>query len=460
MQPGCNGQNHMSHPDAAVTLADITTTRPSCPASPPRVVPSVVLRHRVYNISTQPDLRVLWRHTFRAFEGEAPQSSVPLDSLCRALSKQQWPYCRGSRIRQHNTLMLVSMPCAYTDAGSNYRGALYDDKRVLNAQHRGATPRFALDGPIRRYEVAAVGLTPYGHLADAHFYASTAAWVLTLHELLPLTVPILVATNSKLSLLYAALGLPAERLHTLPPRGAAYAKQLLSLVTTPFGALEPLGAPSLRRVRHRLLSRLLPRPPPTSTARHVVVLSRNDQAPRRSLRNQPELLRALRAVLTSLNNGHVLDVFQANRLLRTSPRHADGRPLRDGWQLAEDGRKLTGGHTSGRRLGATQGGGGGEAAFATRLTEAAALFSQAALVTGPHGGGFLNIIYCHPGTPVVEIGYTGAQPMAYPSYYHTMARRLGLSFWLLLGSGGYDRPITAPVTQVTELVRALLGGAG
>ena len=46
--------------------------------------------------------------------------------------------------------------------------------------------------------------------------------------------------------------------------------------------------------------------------------------------------------------------------------------------------------------------------------------------------------------------------MAYPSYYHTMARRLGLPFWMVLGSGAYDRPITAPVTEVVALVKALL----
>ena len=37
-----------------------------------------------------------------------------------------------------------------------------------------------------------------------------------------------------------------------------------------------------------------------------------------------------------------------------------------------------------------------------------------------------------------------------------MARRLGLPFWLLLGEGGYDSPITAPVGEVTALVDALL----
>ena len=46
-----------------------------------------------------------------------------------------------------------------------------------------------------------------------------------------------------------------------------------------------------------------------------------------------------------------------------------------------------------------------------RLTLAATaqLFSRAALLTGPHGGAFLNMIYCSAGTPVVEIGYARAR---------------------------------------------------
>eukprot|EP00966_Prymnesium_polylepis_P130473 3017942-Prymnesium_polylepis.1 len=71
------------------------------------------------------------------------------------------------------------------------------------------------------------------------------------------------------------------------------------------------------------------------------------------------------------------------------------------------------------------------------------------------------MIYCAPGTPIVEIGYRERQPMAYPSYYHTMARRLGLPFWAVLGDGGYERPIAAPVDLCARTVAtALYGGGG
>jgi hypothetical protein len=198
------------------------------------------------------------------------------------------------------------MPCAFVDGGANYAGALYDATRILNAQHRVATPRYAR-GPVRRYEIAAVGLTPYGHLPDAHFYASTAPWVLQLVHLLPPTVPILVALSSRLRELYAHLGVDAERLHELPPNGAAYADRLLSLVTTPFGALEPLGAAALRRVR----TRFVPVPAPPEQRTRLIYLSRRSISPRRNLRNEIELLAALRHTLQlqPAPAVHTLEVF-------------------------------------------------------------------------------------------------------------------------------------------------------
>jgi hypothetical protein len=435
----------------ALELSQLMAQRVTCPQPPRQVADGgrKALRHRIYNVSQESDLHIVWQQSFRAYESEVPLS-IDSAGLCSHLSKQQWPFCRyhrsggfrsesqssteeaadaavraaavssldrSSSPRRRNTLLLVSMPCAFTDGGSNFRGALYDAKRILNAQHRSATPRFST-GPIRRYAIAAVGLTPYGHLADAHFYASTAAWILTLLHLLPPSVPILAARSRRLDSLYAQLGVADGRLHALPPGGAAYADRLLSLVTLPHGALEPLGGSALKRVRARLLPSHLPPLPPLE--RNVVVyLSRRAQHPRRSVSNRAALLSTLRAALESprpsesgggARRQHELEVFEA----------------------------------------------AGHGPHAATLSETAARFRRTALLVGPHGGAFLNAIYCTPGTPLVEIGYTRASPMAYPSYYHTMARRLGLPFWVVLGEGAYDRPIRAPVHEVVALVSALL----
>ena len=172
---------------------------------------------------------MIWEQRFRAFATDVPYTMGGAHRLCSGLSHQQWPFCEEHALRDdstrpaaapgcqaypgaagaQNTLQLVAMTCAYTDGGANHKGALYDAHRILNAQHASATPAFAL-GPVRRYKVAAVGLTPYGHLTDSHFYASTAPWVLQLLHLLPSEVPILVSLSPRLSELYHHLGVDAR----------------------------------------------------------------------------------------------------------------------------------------------------------------------------------------------------------------------------------------------------------
>lgn len=497
-----------------LALSDLTADSIKCAAPVSRTDGRAALRHRIYNVSQAPDLRVVWRQSFRAYEGEEPRHAWSAAHLCRWLSPQQWPYCRALRpgaartlphAPRQNELLLVSMPCAFTDSGTNFRGALYDARRVLNAQHRGATPKFAR-GALRRYEIVAIGLTPYGHLSDAHFYASTAPWILQvmgdartkrsahvrevcrsfasaraawpdaarsmptrsamrcardavcplqLLHLLPSEVPILVALSPKLRQLYSHLNVPAERLHTLPSGGAAYATRMLSLVTLPFGALEPLGAAALSRVRTRLVP--TPWPPPEQRDR-VVFLSRQDQAPRRSLRNQRQALQQLGAAIAAVpqtrrthrgwwrasasasaeslatSSASLASLARSAQAPVWDPmttRVAGAPPPRFDLEVFEGSRHLS-------------------------FAETRALFTRAALVVGPHGGAFLNLVYCAPGTPVVEIGYKTAQPMAYPSYYHTMARRLELAFYVVLGEGAYDRPIRAPIDELVPLVASLL----
>ena len=247
-------------------------------------------RRRVFNITAEPGIHVLWRQNFHAFVGEAPGAIRGARRLCNKLSSSQWPYCSPapcqSCARTQNTLQLVAMACAYTDGGRNYKGALFDEHRILNAQHESATPAFRR-GPLTEYEVAAVALTPYGHLTDSHFFASTAPWVLTMLHLLPDEIPILVSLSARLRQLYSRLGVPAERLHALPSKGTVFAKLLLSFVTLPFRALEPLGSTALNRVR----SRLMPLPLPTSSRDRIILLSRcaspQQILPSRSYRYSP-----------------------------------------------------------------------------------------------------------------------------------------------------------------------------
>lgn len=58
------------------------------------------------------------------------------------------------------------------------------------------------------------------------------------------------------------------------------------------------------------------------------------------------------------------------------------------------------------------------------IDEQIRLFQEAAVVVGPHGAGFTNLLWCQPGTKVIEFfngGYT-------PPYFYYIARVLGLDY--------------------------------
>ena len=222
------------HFPAGEPTAQQLSTLPVRCHEPKAFSPTMAQRSRVYRVEDADGLAILWRQSFRAFAGERPRSLRSHGALCQDLHTTQWPACQGvpgaaprrGRASQQpsdgfNELQLVMMPCAFTDGGRNHKGALWDATRVLNAQHRRATPAFAR-APLHRYPIAAVGLTPYGHLHDSHFYASTAPWILQLLELLPPPVPIVVSLSPRLTALYRRLAVPMERLHVLPAGGALY----------------------------------------------------------------------------------------------------------------------------------------------------------------------------------------------------------------------------------------------
>ena len=90
--------------------------------------------------------------------------------------------------------------------------------------------------------------------------------------------------------------------------------------------------------------------------------------------------------------------------------------------------------------------------------ENAALFGRARVIVGPHGGGFMNLMYAAAGTDVVEIGYYGQEKqraaMQFPSVYMTLAAHLSQRYWLVMGRGSYNGRSTAPSTPSSRWWRA------
>ena len=86
------------------------------------------------------------------------------------------------------------------------------------------------------------------------------------------------------------------------------------------------------------------------------------------------------------------------------------------------------------------------------------LFNRAAVVVGPHGAGFANLVFCRSGTGVVEIGFDSKAIMSMDEMYFKLAVGLHLRYWLVLGSGAYDTSISVDVTEVTKAVALALTG--
>ncbi len=93
----------------------------------------------------------------------------------------------------------------------------------------------------------------------------------------------------------------------------------------------------------------------------------------------------------------------------------------------------------------------------------AALFGSARVVAGPHGAGFANLLFCNPGTAVLEF----FSPLYVNFCYWTLARGAGLSYFYMLGEGPKipdsvepsfgSVPIRIPLAGLRRALDTLLG---
>lgn len=90
------------------------------------------------------------------------------------------------------------------------------------------------------------------------------------------------------------------------------------------------------------------------------------------------------------------------------------------------------------------------------LSEDARMFGQAALVVGPHGAGFTNVLYCPRSAVLLEIGYVGF----YPDYYMRTALALDLAYFNLIAvSGDYSSVLKIDLNQFRSVFRAALAAS-
>ena len=84
----------------------------------------------------------------------------------------------------------------------------------------------------------------------------------------------------------------------------------------------------------------------------------------------------------------------------------------------------------------------------------AALFSRAALLLGPHGAAFQNMLWCRPGAALVELYPRGMLPLAY-QYHWALAQDLSLAYWVVLAEGGWDTPMQVGQEALASLAHGL-----
>ena len=231
--------------------------------------------------------------------------------------------------------------------------------------------------------------------------------VLTLLEVLPPEVPIVVCETAATRAMWSELFPTVNRSRLLPFNRAAtyFASRLYSVIPSPYGAHgkhggEPLSMQAATRFRSHLPAHITaPRPRDT-----VLVISRGDRGNRRCTTHD-ELIRRLEAAL--------------------APR----------WKVVSF-------------VGTKQ-----------SQLQNARLWARARLVVGPHGGAYMNLPYAQPGTPVVEIGYDntlGRKAMPFPPYYMVRAHKLSLPYWLVLSKGSYVGPIECDVEMTVQTARAAI----
>lgn len=90
------------------------------------------------------------------------------------------------------------------------------------------------------------------------------------------------------------------------------------------------------------------------------------------------------------------------------------------------------------------------------MLEQVQLFYHADTVVGPHGSGLVNLLYCKPGTRVVEIG----TPVRPSGLFHRIAHHRGLCYKNFMGIASNIQADESNILCDENQLIALLGEMG
>jgi len=142
------------------------------------------------------------------------------------------------------------------------------------------------------------------------------------------------------------------------------------------------------------------------------------------------------------------------------PRDAQSKPGRLLYVSRQDGNTRAVGNESGLEAALSDLGFETVTLSTMSVREQAALFHQADAIVGGHGSGLTNLVFCQPGTIVVEL----FAPSYVPTCFWGLAEQLGLKHWHIVGDSSplsarqdaMEHDIIVDVPQLTAAVAAVL----
>jgi len=157
----------------------------------------------------QADAEIVHTESYRSHAFTQPRSLEPVGKWCPTIGSNDgrgWRYCTAAakpwqdRTKQMS-LHVIKQRCAYFDRGKQWMGGTYDADSYVVAAHIGSVPAFH-GRNLRTYAALGMGLLPFACEAQSHFYSGTAPYVLTLYDVLPSSVPIVVCSNPAISAMW------------------------------------------------------------------------------------------------------------------------------------------------------------------------------------------------------------------------------------------------------------------
>jgi capsular polysaccharide biosynthesis protein len=77
------------------------------------------------------------------------------------------------------------------------------------------------------------------------------------------------------------------------------------------------------------------------------------------------------------------------------------------------------------------------------------LFQSAEFVIGAHGAGLSNLLFCEPGTKVIEL----MPSVEFRSYFWFISQKLDLVYGLQFCANDYEDDITVDIDKLQALIR-------